>query len=279
MRRYREPIAILLLLAVPLVFYLSNNKAPRDHNLFDRAVVWVSAPVQWLVTSTLGGGSRAWRRYVALMDVEQEVEALREENAELRAELAAGEEQRRENERLRRLLSVFDSQAEMRQIYARIIAISPSPLFRSVRIDRGKRHGVRLGAPVTNHDGVVGRVAALGGSFADVMLLVDANSSLDALVGRTRARARVRGTGGDTEMELEVNYLPRTAAVEPGDVLVSSGAGAIFPKGLLVGHVTEVERPAFGLYQRAIGTASVDFGRLEEVLVLAPAETTPETEP
>lgn len=275
MHRYRALIGVLLLLVLPFVFYVSNSKTPRDHNTVDRVVVWISAPIQWLVTGTLEGVGRGWRRYVALMGVERENERLLRQNAELSLMLAARTEQQRENERLRRLLGAYESVQERREIYARVIAVSPSPVFRSLRVDRGSHHGVRLGAPVLNQDGVVGRVAAVASRFADVMLLVDANSSMDVLVGRSRARARVRGSGRDGKLDLEVQYLARTAAVEPGDVLVTSGAGEVFPKGLLVGSVSVVERPAFGLYQRAVAEAAVDFGRIEEVLILAGDDEAP----
>ncbi len=254
---------------LPFVFYVSNSRTVREHNGVDRVVVWISAPIQWLVTSSLESVSHAWVRYVALMGVEREVERLRRENSELKLMLAARTEQQRENERLRRLLGAYESVQGRREIYARVIAVSPSPLFRSLRVDRGTHHGVRLGAPVLNQDGVVGRVAAVSSRFADVMLLVDANSSMDVLVGSSRARARARGTGGDGELQIEVQHLARTAAVVPGDVLVTSGAGEVFPKGLLVGVVSEVERPAFGLYVRAAARAAVDFGRIEELLILA----------
>lgn len=255
-------------MVVPLVFYLSNSKDVRDHTTFDRVVVWLSSPVQWLVVSTLDGISNTWSRYVALVGVEEENGLLRREVARLRGELAYREEQALENQRLRRLLQLHDQAPTVKAITAQVIATSPTPLFRSVRVARGTDDGVHVGAAVVNQDGVVGRVAAVTASYADVMLLVDANSSTDVLVQRTRARARVRGMGGDGELGVRVEYLPRTEDVLPGDVLVTSGLGRVFPKGLRVGRVISVERGAFGLYQEARIDPSVDFQRLEEVLIL-----------
>jgi rod shape-determining protein MreC len=267
---------------LPLVFYVSNNKDAREHNAFDRAVLFVSAPVQWLVVAALDSLSSTWDRYIALVDVEAENETLRKDNERLSAALAQREEQRLENERLHYLLGLRDRSPEEHTLFARVIAISPTPLFRSVRIDRGSDDRVHVGAAVVSNSGVIGRVGAVGADWADVMLLVDANSSTDVLVQRTRARARVRGVGGDRDLGIKVEYLGRTEDVAPGDILITSGAGKIFPKGLRVGRVTSVERGAFGLYQAATVEPSADFRRLEEVMILLsgwPAETSFEADP
>ena len=214
-------------------------------------MVFVSAPAQWLTVTVLDGVSRAWSHYIYLVGVVEENDGLRKDNAELRVEVQRREEHRLENERLRRLIGLKERAPLVKVEVARVIATSPTPLFRSIRVDRGSDHGVTLGAAVVNQDGVVGRVAAVSGGTADVMLVVDANSSLDVLVQRTRARARVRGGGGDSSMGIEVEYLGRTEEVAPGDILISSGTGPVFPKGLRVGTIMSVERGAFGLYQLA----------------------------
>ena len=260
---------MLLLLVLPFVFYVSNSKAPRDHNVVDRVVVFISAPVQWLVVGTLDGIRSGWNRYVALVGVEAENERLREKVDRLEAELAARRELVHENERLRLLVGLDERNPDVDMQYARVIATAPTPLFRSVRVDRGSDDGVEAGDPVMTHQGIVGRVAAVSRHHADVMLMVDANSSTDVLVRRTRVRARVRGMGGDNRVAMRVKYLARTADVRPGDVLITSGIGGTFPKGLRVGTIVSVQRRRFGLYQKARVEPSVDFARLESVMVLA----------
>ncbi len=241
----------------------------------------VSAPVQWVAVFALDGVGSLWHAYINLIDVQADNDRLREDNAALARELGVREEQRQENGRLRALLGLARTAPAVRMLHARVIAASPTPLFRSLRLDRGERDGVRVGAAVLGAEGVMGRVATVTASWADVMLLVDANSSTDVLIQRTRARARVRGTGSDASFGLQAEYLTRGADVEPGDVLITSGAGTVFPKGLRVGTVVTVERGAFGLYQSASVVPSVDFSRAEDVLVVVesfPAGTTFERE-
>lgn len=258
----------MVLLVLPFVFYVSNSKEVRDHNLLDRAVATVAAPVQWVIVSSLDFVAGLWHRYLALVHVQDDNDALRGENLRLTAALAQAAEQAHENERLRLLLGLRERAPEVRMVFAQVIATSPSPLFRSLRIDRGRQDGIEVGAAVVSHAGIVGRVAALGDHFADIMLLTDANSSTDVLVQRTRARARVRGQGGDDGYAIEAQYLARTADVEPGDVLITSGLSRVFPKGLVAGRVISVERRAFGLYQRAMVAPNVDFSRIEAVMVI-----------
>ena len=260
---------MLVLLALPFVFYASNSRVTRDHNVIDRVLVTVSAPVQWVVISILDGVAQVWRRYVALVGVQQDNAKLRQENARLRAAVAIRREERQENERLRALLALRQRSPAVAMTLARVIATSPSPLFRSLRVDRGLDDGITIGAPVVTYDGVVGRVAGLSAGYADVMLIVDTNSSTDVLVQRTRARARVRGTGRDDQIGIRVQYLPRTADIEPGDILITSGVGSVFPKGLPIGRVVATEQRAFGLYQKADALPFVDFGRIEEVMILS----------
>lgn len=263
-----------LLLALPVVFYVSNARAPKEHTWLDAAVVRLSTPVQWAVVGALDGVTHVWQRYVALIDVRDHNEHLTAEVARLTEENLGLQERLQQLADLQRLMAVRQSSSAGHMVHAQIIAASPSALFRSVRIDRGRDDGLRLGAAVLSHDGVVGRIAALGRTSADVMLLIDANSSADVLVQRTRARARVRGRGADKDFALDAEYLGRMADVEPGDLLVTGGLGRTFPKGLPVGRVTGIERRAFGLYQRAIVEPTVNFARLEQVLVVVPSTET-----
>ena len=258
----------MILLFLPFVFYVSNSKSARDYNIADRAVILISSPAQWLVVNALDTVSHLSHEYVHLVDVQRDNDRLLAENARLKSDLAGRVEQQHENERLRLLVGLRERSTDVKMVFAQVIATSSTPLFRSLRIDRGSKDGIELGAAVVSHEGVVGRIAALSEYYADVMLLVDSNSSTDVLVQRTRARARVRGQGGDEGLGIDVQYLARTADVEPGDVLITSGLGKVFPKGLQVGHVISIERRAFGLYQRAIVSPSVDFSRIEALMVI-----------
>ena len=162
------------MVAVPLALMLSARHAWRDHSLIDEGIFLVVTPVQWAVSH----GQRAiWRG--------------------LQRTVLLGQADAR---RLRQLVGLRERAGTLPLVAAEIIAVSPTPMFRSVRIDRGRRHGLHQGAAVLTPAGVVGRIAALGEIFADVLLLSDSTCSLDVIVVRTRARARVRGLGDEAGM-------------------------------------------------------------------------------
>lgn len=257
------------LLCAPGAVALTKRGEQAPTTWVGALAAWATRPVQTAVVGGIDGAWGLWNRYVALWQVAADNVALKDKNIRLTAQLRAFEEASAENARLRGLLALREQLAAPDAAAARIIAVSPVPAFRSLRIDRGRAQGVSAGDAVVVPTGLVGRIAAVGEHTADVMLLVDASSSVDALVQRSRARVRVRGEGGDAAFGLDAQYLERTADVEPGDVLVTSGLGHTFPKGLPVGLVRGVERRAFGLYQRAIVQPSVDVTRLEDVLVVA----------
>ena len=282
MSRFRDPLVFGLVFLCCFVFYAAGNKDVRDHNWLDRAVLLVTAPVQSVIVGAIDGVGGLWHDYVYLVGAREENHVLKEEVRRLRRELAGQPEQVFENQRLRALLDMRRRAPRARYSVADVISISPSPLFRSIRISLGRVDGVNLGAAVINERGVVGRVAGVADYYADVILLVDVNHSTDVLVQRTRSRARVRGMGDDTEAGIEVERLTRTAEVEPGDLLVTSGVGGVYPRGIPIGKVTSVEKKEFGLYQSVTLEPSVDFSEIETVLVLMEyreSHETPSLEP
>ncbi|MBI2711381.1 MAG: rod shape-determining protein MreC, partial [Bdellovibrio sp.] len=105
---------------------------------------------------------------------------------------------------------------------------------------------------------------------SDVVTILDLLSAVDAIVERSRARGIVEGLTDDV---CQLRYALRTDDIQPGDVLISSGLGGIFPKGVTVGTVSKVNRKPYGITQEVEVRPSVDFSKLEEVLVVTNGET------
>jgi rod shape-determining protein MreC len=267
LKRHREPLLVLVLLAYPLVQLLGTGARVREPNLIDRLLLGATAPLQRLLVAGIDGAAGAWERYVSLRRVERENRALRGDVQALRGEVGGMAEARQENERLRRLLNYPDLGTGPR-VVARVVGISPDANRLTVRIDRGDADGVRRNMPVVTADGVVGQVLRATGSGADVLLLVDPNSRLGVRVQRTRARAGAAGTGDDRLLRLD--YLLRAEDLEEGDAVVTSGTDGVYPPGLMVGRATRVQRQGSGMFLEAMLLPAVDFSRLEEVLVLSP---------
>jgi rod shape-determining protein MreC len=233
--------------------------------------------VSWVV----GGIGGVWSRYVELVDIESENRELRKENARLREELATMTRRAFDVEALEGAAAV-KKQTQADTLGARVIGAPLSPQFRVVRlkVDRGE-HDVAPGMPVIAEGGPVGRVDKVFGDYADVALISDPASSIEVVIPKTGGRGMLRGLGRADSYACTIEWLERPAKpeakIEVGDEVVTSGLGASFPPGLVVGHVSKVEHDD-GLFQRAEVVPSVDVSRVRvvEVLLAPPPPADPD---
>jgi rod shape-determining protein MreC len=264
LKRHKELLLVGALLLYPFFSYLASGHRGRSPHAIDRAVMAVASYLQLGLTFALDGVGDGISSYVFLRGVNERNLKVESENSQLRAEVNSLKEAAAENLRLSRQLGYGERTVEV-EIGARIIGVDPSSTFLAVRIDRGEDDGVRAGMPVVTPDGVVGRVQRASGGWADVSLITNMTSKIGVLVQRSRARGNAAGAGAGP---LVLEYVLRTDDVEDGDLIITSGTDGVFPKGLVVGRVTGVQRPASGPFLSAGILPAVDLLRLEEVLVV-----------
>lgn len=262
-RKYRPHLLVGCLILAALLLYSSNLRHRHQTSIFERTILLLSTPLLHGYDNLSRGLDQLNSRYLWLVKTEQENEALRLENQQLRKQLANLEEVRMSNERLRKLLD-FQEEKGLPAVPARVVAVDASSWFRTVIIDKGKQDGLDEGQPVVVAEGVVGRIIKCAAHQSRVMLITDASSALAVLVQRSRTRAICRGEGDSLVLE----FAQRQDDIEVGDLVITSGTGGLFPKGLVVGRTSAVKRGNFGLFQTVEVEPLVDFSRLEEVLVL-----------
>jgi rod shape-determining protein MreC len=264
----RDVGVLLVGLFVPFLVLRTHIRDPKEWGPLDQAIVKLSEPVQEGAAWLARGISNLWGDYVYLVDVKADNKRLVFENARLEERVRRLEAQESENRRLRRLLGLRESMPGD-VVSAQVIGKDVSEFFRVVRLslDRGGRD-VKKEMPVVGLGGVVGIVQRVAGDTVDVKLVADPESAVDVVVERTGTRGIVRGTGDLTKYALRVEYTQRTDEVDVGDLLVTSGVGRRFPRGLPVARVTRVIKRDFGIYQEVEAEPTVDFSRLEEALVL-----------
>jgi len=272
LRRYRDVVIVVILLAVPFFFLRANVRDPRALNPLDRAIIRISTPFQYAASLLARGISSIIGDYVYLVDVKADNRRLAYENARLRARVRRLEQLEVESARLKKLLDLRESlPADV--VSAHVVSKETTEFFRVARVtlDRSARN-IRPNMPVVALDGVVGTVHRVAGDTIDVQLTVDSGSGIDVVVERTGARGIVRGTGDRTRYSCRVEYVQRTDEVAVGDLLLTSGVGKRFPKGLPVARVTSVVRRDFGIYQTVEATPAVDLSRLDNVLIVTSME-------
>ncbi len=278
LKRYRELILVAVLLLVPLGVFFAHAKQPSERSRLDRAVVWLAMPIEKTVGWTVRTALDAWSGYVALRGAHVRATGLSRRVQDLEMERQQLLADRAEAERLRALLAFAEVPSERTYMGARVIGVRLGTAgLQILTVDRGSEDGIAKFMPVVVAQGIVGRVQAVGGHSADVLVLTDRNSSIAVRVERTRARANVRGLGKPDAAKLE--YALRTEDMIEGDVLVTAGTDGVFPRGLPVGKVTQLERSGHGLFQEARVVPAVDVTRVEEVLIVTSWERSGEALP
>ena len=270
-KEYRFYIFLLAFLLIPVVAIDTSTRNPREYRLHDRAIVMITSPIQGLISGTLEELASFFQNYLFLLNTRRDHLQIQEENRKLLGTIAQLQEAQQENSRLRRLIR-FQEEFKLETVVARVVARDVSAEFRALRINRGESSGIYKDMAVVTNEGVVGRVLRTTANTSDIVTVLDLLSAVDAFVARSRARGIVTGR---TESVCQLKYALRTDDIEPGDVLISSGLGGIFPKGIPVGTVSKVDRKAYGISQDVDVRPSVDFSRLEEVLVVTRAESIP----
>jgi len=214
------------------------------------------------------------------LETSEDVRALQARNTELEelvnnlmVENVQLKELERENDTLRQLLNYTRNNPQLTYetttIRGRSVGVDPTNLLYFIYVDVGARDGVADGMPVITDRGLVGRVTASGPNSAQVLMLIDPASSVNAIIQGSRVTGVVRGNiDGTVSME----RIPPSEKVNPGDIVLTSGLGGNFPDKLVIGQITEVIQRDQDMFQVARIRPTVDFGKLETMLIVTSFE-------
>lgn len=265
----RRPFFLLVILLSVLLVLLSHQVKRADgQSLLGDSLLAVTGPALRTVSGGFGFLVDTWNSYADLRGTREENQALRARVEELEAREKLGTEQEMENRRLRSLLRLREK-VELPSLAAEVLTFGLSGQTKSAIIDRGSRDGIKRNMPVVNRRGLVGRVHRVGSSVAQVQLFIDPNSGVAAVIQRTRVQGIVLGMGDDGG---RMAYVADKDEVEAGDVVMTSGIDQIYPPGLIIGVVSNVEE-GDDLTKNVFVRPEVDFGKLDEVLVLVTTDS------
>lgn len=235
---------------------------------FENAMIDSFAPMQKSVSYIQEQLSDFVEHYLANVNASKENVDLHKKVKELESELFSFEEVALENIRLKDLLE-FGKGIKRRKVLAQVVAWNANSDFRVLRIDKGIKDGIKVQSTVVTSDGLVGYIYRITDSFADILTIVDSNNRVDGLIERTRSHGILEG---DSNSKTQMKYVTTTDPVILGDLVLTSGLGNIYPKGIRIGVVTRIEKESHGIEQEIEVTPAVDFSRLEEVVVLVSDE-------
>jgi rod shape-determining protein MreC len=262
--RYRTPLLIaLILLLVFSVLSLSLRRSPALKKV-EGLVISLTAPGMEGLQYAGRSVKQLWLGYINLVEVRRQNAELQRQLEEYRQREVRFQEAQQALTRLEALLDL-KRQVALPVIGARVIAYDPSLWSRSAIIDQGKVQGVKEGLPVLAPQGIVGRVVEVYPEYSKTMLIVDRKSAADAMIQRTRVRGILKGKGGN---RCSLEFVPKNADVQVGDLVLASGLVGLYPKGLVFGKVTAAYKKNPGVFQEIEVSSSADLSALEEVLVV-----------
>lgn len=258
-----------LIVAVLAVYGISQKRFDlNEPTVFHQLVTEVISPVQEGLANSKKSLSSLWENYLLIVNTSKENNVLKKQISRLESDLSTMEEIRKENLRLKRLLNYSDEMSQQR-VLAQVVGWDSANEFKVIRLNKGKAHGIRVMAPVITDHGLVGYVYRVTENYSDVLTILDQNNRVDVMVERTRTHGIVEGV---FNFKCALKYIMRNEPVEVGDKLITAGVGGIYPKGVKVGMITDIVKENFGMTLSIEVVPSVDFDKLEEVLVLIPLE-------
>lgn len=232
---------------------------------FQQAVSWVGSQVSHVTGSI-------WE----IVTVHEQNRMLRNEVEQLRVQNLEASEALAENERLRTLLGYRQMMTQFDMVGARVIGRDSATWSSVIIIDRGQKDGVNTDMTVVTEKGLVGHILEAGWNTSKVQLILDPRSSVGTIVQRAESRVAgiVQGDLDNPTMPQMVN-IPKNADVVEGDVIVTSGFGGTYPKGIVVGIVSSLQNDSGGLLKIGLLEPAVDFQKLEDVMVITESREAP----
>ncbi len=234
LRSLLQRFALVLLIGASFALMVLGRVDTATVERARSGVMDVVGPVLDVLSRPVAAANRVVAEVRDVMLLRSELERLRDENVRLLQWQTVARRMEAENVALRQLLSVVPETLPS-FVAARVIADSGAPFVRTVLVNAGHRDGVRKGQVVMNDDGVVGRVIEVGERSTRILLITDLNSRIPVFDEDSGLRGILAGDNGETPA---LSFLPNQAQVLPGNRIVTSGHGGLFPQGLPIGVAT-----------------------------------------
>lgn len=257
-------LAVFLVLSLALITLYFRESTDGPLHSLQSAVSGMSAPFKFVGGAIGSGGDAVGGALEEASTSEETLESLRSQNEELRDQISQLEEYRQEALRLEGLLGLKDNY-DLDTVGARVISRNLSAGEQVITIDKGSNDGVVTGLPVMGPSGVIGQVISTSFFSSDVRLLTDPLSGVAVLIQSNRAEGIVSGS---LDGLLYLEYVSADVEVQVGDVVVTSGLGGSYFRGLTVGMVVKVEESQGGSSRKIIVKPNESTGPLEEVIVV-----------
>ncbi|MBI5682980.1 MAG: rod shape-determining protein MreC [Deltaproteobacteria bacterium] len=264
LKKYSIITASVIFLILSLHIASSNIKGMDVSVITGRVVTLMTAPFISSFNYIIDGTVDMWNNYIHLVNLKTENEVLNANITRLKEENNALKEKLLTDNRLKDLFS-FAETVPLSFKVCNVIGLNNDGWLRTMAIDKGIEDGITKNMAVLSSSGIIGRVVDVYPAVSKVMLATDPRSAIDVVIQRSRVKGIAEGKG---DSKLILKYVQQFEDVQIGDMVVSAGIGGIFPKGIVVGEVIKVEKDDDAFFKTIEIKTSVDFRKLEEVLIV-----------
>ncbi|HHU69113.1 MAG TPA: rod shape-determining protein MreC [Thermoanaerobacterales bacterium] len=259
---------IIITIFTLIVLINISSKNNEDIMIF-KPVITAIQPIQKAFFTGSRETAEFFKTIMQLNKIKEENKFLKNKVSSLENSAVMIKELQLENQRLKEMLNFKEQSFYYGMEGAKVVGRNPSNWFETILIDKGKQNGIDINMAVVTNKGLVGRVIETGSRWSKVLLIIDQKSSVSAMIQRTRDNGIIKGQiEPENKGYCQMVYLPIDSNVLPGDLVISSGLGGIFPKGLIIGEVERIEQQENELLKIATIKPAVDFQRLEEVFII-----------
>ncbi len=262
----KKRLKVIINVVVLLFSIISLSKkdgAVHKVSFFDSIILDSIGFVQKITSRVSKNVSSSINNYLVSVEAQKENKKLRKHIEELESKLFTYKEVKKDNIRLRKFFKFTNIPYTkvMTQVVSRDILGSQ----RILRVNKGSSDGVHLQSVAITAKGLVGYVYRMTKHFSDILTILDGNNKVDAIINRTRTYGIIEGYSSE---KCIMKYVNRMDSILLNDTVMTSGLGNIYPKGIIIGKVTKINRESYGITQDIKVTPSVDFTKIEEVVLL-----------
>lgn len=264
LKRHQIILISIALALFSLHLALTDNREVTRGFVLKETLAAMASPFQKAVLATQHTIKSVWTDYIDILGVRDENDSLKKTILSLQEENNRLKEDVNQNSRLKDILA-YKENAGFKTIAAGIIGLDLDGWTKTITLNKGSLEGVVKDQAVISPMGVVGRVIEVNDHTAKVLVNMDVRSDIDVLVQRTRVKGVVEGSGSSG---LTLKYIRQADDVQVGDLILTSGISGTFPKGLVVGEVTKIEKSRENFFKYVEVRPKMDIQRLEEVLLV-----------
>ena len=266
-RNHKTGILGIVITIIILILIVIFSNGESNVSFFENAASKLVMPIQNGLTYLKNKISGNDTFFTDINKLEEENKKLQEKNSELEQSLRELENIKTENEMLKEYLNLTEKYGEYKTIPAYVINKDISNYSKTIIINVGKNDGIEEDMTVIADQGLVGHVVSVTDTTAKVQTIIDTASSVSSIMSSTEESIICKGTL-DSTTELKAMYIPTDYNIIQGDSIETSGLGGIYPKGIHIGTVKQVESTKNVTDRYAIIETAVNFDKLSTVLVI-----------